>query len=389
MSVVQDPKTCKKLGSYFREYCNSSSIHGFKYFGEKRTYFERIWWFVVFSIVVGVSSYTLFQAYNKWKRSPVIVSFDTKETKIWDLPFPAVTICPKSKSQNFLYNYTDIYWKSKHQALNKTEESYATYMNMICDNLFYRKDNVNNSQSFAEDFYDFLDTVTRKNIIQSCFWMGRKCNDLVFPIITDEGICFTFNMLDRRDIFSDNVIHYKDYGKSPSRRTWTMDKGYDPDVDLIPPYPKRAEHAGVKSGLHVTLVANWEDMDSICLDSIQGYKTTNCNCLPICNDLTYSMDISQSGWDYKRTYLLRELKSPNKTMRMSRLTIYFPTSQFVTSIRHELYGITDLVANFGGLLALFTGFSVLSIIEIFYFVTIRLFCNIRLYGRWYGPDAPQ
>ncbi|KAL1488868.1 hypothetical protein ABEB36_014663 [Hypothenemus hampei] len=531
---IQDPKTCKSLRFYFREYCNCSSIHGFKYFGEKRTYFERIWWFVVFSIVVGGCSYTIFQVYAKWKSSPVIVSFDTEETKIHDIPFPAVTICPEIKTQKLVYNHTDIYLKIKRmENVTKTEEIQASYMNMICDNIIGLKSNDNSSRLLSEDFYDFLDNVTRKTIIKSCFWMGRKCNDLFFPIITDEGVCFTFNMFDRRDIFSDNVIHYQNYGISPDRRnlTWTMDKGYDSDVDLIDTYPKRAQYPGVKNALDVTLAAYREDMDPFCKDSIQGFKVMlhtpmrfpraansylrvpldqavlgtiepqkistsegvrmytpkkrncffpleknlkyfkiytqlncnfecltnltlsfcqcvnfymprengtaicgpkkrecmlaverflqardilhsiqevmknktrsqiytskfhsileapNCSCLPICNDLTYSMDISQSRWDYQSKYVALNQKNFNKKMRMSRLSIYFRTSQFVTSIRHELYGIPDFVANFGGLLGLFTGFSALSIMEIVYFLTIRMFCNIRLYGRWYGPEA--
>lgn len=31
----------KSIRNYFRQYCVCSSIHGFRYFGEKRTHFER------------------------------------------------------------------------------------------------------------------------------------------------------------------------------------------------------------------------------------------------------------------------------------------------------------------------------------------------------------
>jgi amiloride-sensitive sodium channel len=72
---------------------------------------------------------------------------------------------------------------------------------------------------------------------------------------------------------------------------------------------------------------------------------------------------------------------------MSSLTIYFKSDSFITSVRNELYGPMDFLANFGGLLGLFTGFSFLSLMEIFYFLTIRLFCNTRLYGRWSGQHS--
>lgn len=45
----------------------------------------------------------------------------------------------------------------------------------------------------------------------------------------------------------------------------------------------------------------------------------------------------------------------------------------MTSKRSELYGPTDFLANCGGLLGLFMGVSLLSIVEIVYYLTIRLF----------------
>lgn len=71
---------------------------------------------------------------------------------------------------------------------------------------------------------------------------------------------------------------------------------------------------------------------------------------------------------------------------MSHLQVFFKSNQFITSERNELYGPTDFAANVGGLLGLFTGFSVLSLVELIYFLTLRIFCNIKLYGvkYWYG-----
>ena len=66
---------------------------------------------------------------------------------------------------------------------------------------------------------------------------------------------------------------------------------------------------------------------------------------------------------------------------MSRLTIFFKENQFTSSKRSELYGPTDFLANFGGLLGLFMGVSILSIVEIIYFCTIRLACNLNMRRR--------
>jgi Amiloride-sensitive sodium channel len=50
----------------------------------------------------------------------------------------------------------------------------------------------------------------------------------------------------------------------------------------------------------------------------------------------------------------------------------------MTSERTELYGRTEFLANCGGLLGLFLGVSVMSVLEIVYFCSIRVFFNRRI-----------
>jgi hypothetical protein len=49
----------------------------------------------------------------------------------------------------------------------------------------------------------------------------------------------------------------------------------------------------------------------------------------------------------------------------------FKEDEFFFTRRSELYGWTDFIANFGGLLGLFLGVSILSIVEIIYFISFR------------------
>lgn len=65
------------------------------------------------------------------------------------------------------------------------------------------------------------------------------------------------------------------------------------------------------------------------------------------------------------------------SVQPARLAIFFRENQFITSKRSELYGPIDFVANSGGLLGLFMGISLLSIVEILYHFTLRLCCNLR------------
>lgn len=63
--------------------------------------------------------------------------------------------------------------------------------------------------------------------------------------------------------------------------------------------------------------------------------------------------------------------------QLARVVIFFRDSQFITSKRSELYGPTDFLANCGGLLGLFMGVSILSLAEIVYFCTLRVWYMVK------------
>lgn len=77
--------------------------------------------------------------------------------------------------------------------------------------------------------------------------------------------------------------------------------------------------------------------------------------------------------DTKQFLMVFLLRSKHK----SGLSIYFKEKQFIASHRSELYGPTEFLANCGGLLGLFMGMSILSIVEIIYFCSLRLVCSLK------------
>ncbi|XP_063533447.1 pickpocket protein 28-like [Cydia strobilella] len=109
-------------------------------------------------------------------------------------------------------------------------------------------------------------------------------------------------------------------------------------------------------------------------------KQSKCNCLPSCDSIHYDAEILKTNFDIKK-----HIKAMNKkydytisdNYNYSRLEIYFKEPRFVSMRRSELFGLTDFLANCGGLLGLFLGFSFLSLAEIFYFCTFRLWCTLK------------
>lgn len=66
---------------------------------------------------------------------------------------------------------------------------------------------------------------------------------------------------------------------------------------------------------------------------------------------------------------------------MSKLSVHYKDKKVITLKRSEFYGETAFLANCGGLLGLFMGFSILSLVELFYYSTIRMFCNYLIRKR--------
>ncbi|KAF9411727.1 hypothetical protein HW555_009556 [Spodoptera exigua] len=102
-----------------------------------------------------------------------------------------------------------------------------------------------------------------------------------------------------------------------------------------------------------------------------------CHCLPSCNSVDYDAEILKTDFNLQKLIgtIDKIYKLPDKneleSYNYSKLEIYFKKPRFLSMRRSELFGIIDFLANCGGLLGLFLGFSFLSLMEIIYFVTLR------------------
>lgn len=103
-----------------------------------------------------------------------------------------------------------------------------------------------------------------------------------------------------------------------------------------------------------------------------------CNCLPDCVSITYDMEISQAKTNYKQ--FLAAMSQADENSSRTYMSIFFKNTQFIALHRSEMFGTASFLANCGGLLGLFLGMSVLSVVEMVYFLSLRLFCNIRMRG---------
>lgn len=340
-----------------------------------------------------------------------------------------------------------------------------------------------------------------------CKWRNEQfsCPETFSKILTEEGICYTFNNLDQSEIFREENLH-SDFRYIESKfqsKDWSVEKGYSINATLSS-YPERVQTAGARTGLTVIIPLSIYDMDYICKGPSQGFKvqlhtpgempqlsqqffrlsleqeiiisvkpnmiTTSdvlkgyainrrqcyfqeerylrffkiytqqncemeclanytldkcgcvkfsmprdsktrvcgarsvscyydaedelfnpyegpthedlgCNCLPACTAITYDAETSQADFDWRK--LVEAHGAPPGSFpgdKLGRLMVFFRDSQFITSRRSELYGPTDFFANCGGLLGLFLGVSILSLFEVVYFFTLRVWYSVRKFN---------
>lgn len=93
----------------------------------------------------------------------------------------------------------------------------------------------------------------------------------------------------------------------------------------------------------------------------------SCGCLHACNSIEYNFDIYYEN--------IKNQTADGNTTRSS-LSIYFADDEFIVLKRYASFGTVTLLSNIGGLLGLFLGVSVLSLVEVFYYFVIRLINNL-------------
>jgi acid-sensing ion channel, other len=97
-----------------------------------------------------------------------------------------------------------------------------------------------------------------------------------------------------------------------------------------------------------------------------------CKCLPACNSIEYIYEIFEEEYDwyysefqYRHTFVFE---------------FRYKDSDYFPMVRYQEFKTKDYLSYVGGLLGLFAGISVLSIIEFFYFFTLRL--AVDLINSW-------
>lgn len=352
-------------------------------------------------------------------------------------------------------------------------------MTQVCDHHLLSSKNLKSPPTPGKDLLEILREISvGRDFILFCKFQGivSDCSGYLRETITDDGICYTFNML--------HLL--KSESESDS---WNLKNGYDQQDDEGKVYPERA-FADADTGFNIVLSQKSSDLDYICRGPVQGYKvkihapdefprllsgyqriglksetvisvtpkvtlnkdqtgatchsdstkslkyfktysqancmseclsdfvlskcdcvkftmvhdessevcnqqqtsciveavqnfSTNarlqddfiCDCKPSCDSLSYDTKETHGVFDFQRTFnsFNEDLEEFPEAI-MSRLVVYVGEESYSPTVIKSSCSLIETVAKVGGILAFFLGASLISFIEIFYYIFRRFTC---------------
>uniref|UniRef100_A0A336LL33 CSON007051 protein n=1 Tax=Culicoides sonorensis TaxID=179676 RepID=A0A336LL33_CULSO len=203
------------------EYCDNSTIHGVKYIATKKK-IERFSWIVICVFLLCGCGTQIYEIVVKWRQNPLIFLLDQKVTPIDQIPFPAVTVCTQRLPNRNAFNYTDFLMRF----MDNDNENFTKAEMLLFDALskiFY-----GNVMKYAQKMESKMDSIPDYTTYESFkiledhlisphltlpFCKGVipeadhwDCNRRFTRIWLKDGICYSFNLLPKDEIFRSNVI---------------------------------------------------------------------------------------------------------------------------------------------------------------------------------------
>lgn len=144
---------------------------GIKYLtDQQRNWSEKVFWSIALILSIIACSYCIYLSWRKFVDSPLIFSFAPKPMNIWDIPFCAVTICPTGT----LVSINQTSFQPDSSVANVISKNFTGNLEQRITHVKWRQEDYNSNKLFTE-------------------------------IMTHEGFCYTFNMMNFYDLFEGDV----------------------------------------------------------------------------------------------------------------------------------------------------------------------------------------
>ncbi|XP_055371677.1 pickpocket protein 28-like [Condylostylus longicornis] len=253
--ILKKPLSYKEI---FFEFLSETTCHGLPFVGNRKiSYFERFFFIAVIITVLCIAFSFIIDVYHTWSKTPVVIQVHNNATEVTEFPFPAITVCNKNQAL-----------KSKVKDMKNDTVEFGI-LQMLCTRygeIDFKK--INYESPSNDNIKIFNDTIMKiaqpcdRLIVQCSQSSGNvECNKLFKPVITDEGLCCTYNSLHPKFMLQ----NYRDTSDSTIPKLdkimpidWSTETGYPDDLPKKF-YPERIAGAGIYNGLTITLDAEVDE----------------------------------------------------------------------------------------------------------------------------------
>ncbi|XP_059226078.1 pickpocket protein 28 [Stomoxys calcitrans] len=239
-----------------KKYLQETTLHGFKYLADSSlSNWEKLFFFAALLSCSVVVIHLISNIYARWDSTPVLIGISPHPIPIVNLPMPAITLCNMNQA---LYSRVANY--------SKDSKEYAI-LRYLCFSDSMTVTDFENSEEFKNNDIQISDFITQhahpcSRMLLQC-QIGSivyNCSELFREVLTDEGLCCSFNTLEPEFLFKGNYHIIKALPRNSEFQpvTWSPETGYQSN---LPPkyYPHRTLGTGISMGITIFLNAEVDE----------------------------------------------------------------------------------------------------------------------------------
>ena len=185
------------------------------------------------------------------------------------IPFPAITICPETKADSDKFNLTKVLDDIENKKnLTAAEKAGYEALYEVCKLLPQEPSNT------EIEIVETLRNISIDFLSLSFINIGGKDKDVskyLKETITENGICYTYNMLNYQNLYHRGIPSYLKAPKDVELSNWTA-FGYGHDEPFT--YPRRVMGSGRENGIELGFHIRKKDVDFACSDFAHSLRLT-------------------------------------------------------------------------------------------------------------------
>ncbi|XP_052121190.1 pickpocket protein 19-like [Frankliniella occidentalis] len=254
------PTTRQRLAAIARDFLDNAYVYGVVLASRRNIHvLDRALWVIVVLVAILITLWQLPVTYLRITQHPTTVEVRTIAKAVYNIPFPAVTICPKMKVRKraaleYLKQNNQVSFLNESVVLPALELLQSFKVPYWLDQRpfpIYDKEVYDLFSGI--DLPDFMQTVALNcsSVFKRCNWAGTEvdCCSIFRRIVSNSGLCFAFNSFTTQERrVACPLIPYDERPTQSATNVWYLNRPKTDKCGLV-----RATGVGLHSALEVFL----------------------------------------------------------------------------------------------------------------------------------------